>query len=47
VLEKLAARHDGEKTNMVHAGTRPPKKGISARLSVCGRLEVKIISAPA
>src|ERR1700682_1911161 len=31
----------------IHAGTRPPKNGISARLSVCGRLEVKIISAPA
>ena len=29
------------------AGTRPPKNGISARLSVCVRLEVKIISAPA
>ena len=30
-----------------YAGTRPPKKGISARLSVCGRFDVKIISAPA
>jgi hypothetical protein len=30
-----------------HAGTRPPKNGINARLSVCGRFEVKIISAPA
>ena len=30
-----------------YAGTRPPKNGISARLSVCGRFEVKIISAPA
>src|SRR5512138_1521914 len=30
-----------------YAGTRPPKNGISAWLSVCGRPEVKIISAPA
>jgi hypothetical protein len=30
-----------------HAGTRPPKNGINARLSLCGRFEVKIISAPA
>src|SRR3979490_2981213 len=29
------------------AGTRPPKNGIKAWLSVCGRLEGKIISAPA
>src|ERR1700720_1093768 len=28
------------------AGTRPPKNGIRARESVCGRFEVKIISAP-
>ena len=31
----------------LYAGTRPPKNGISAWLSVCGRLDVKIISAPA
>jgi hypothetical protein len=30
-----------------YAGTRPPKNGISAWLSACGRPEVKIISAPA
>ena len=30
-----------------YAGTRPPKNGISDRLSVCGRCEVNIISAPA
>ena len=30
-----------------YAGTRPPKNGISAWLSVCGRFEVKTISAPA
>src|SRR5690349_2123988 len=30
-----------------HAGTRPPKNGISAWLSVCGFFDVKIISAPA
>jgi hypothetical protein len=30
-----------------YAGTRPPKNGISARLSVWGRCEVNIISAPA
>src|SRR5215472_10319780 len=28
------------------AGTRPPKKGVSASVSSCGRLEVKINSAP-
>ena len=37
------ARNDGGR----YAGTRPPKNGISAWLSVCGRFEVKIISAPA
>jgi ribonuclease VapC len=31
----------------IQAGTRPPKYGISARLSMCGRPEVKNISAPA
>ena len=30
-----------------YTGTRPPKNGISARLSVCGRLDVNMISAPA
>ena len=30
-----------------YAGARPPKNGISAWLSVCVRLDVKIISAPA
>ena len=30
-----------------YAGTRPPKNGISAWLSVCGRCDVKMISAPA
>src|SRR5215471_216695 len=29
------------------AGRRPPKKGVSATVSLCGRLEVKINSAPA
>ena len=36
--------HRGGET---YAGTRPPKNGISAWLSVCVRLDVKIISAPA
>src|SRR5260370_37735360 len=31
----------------LYAGTRPPKNGINAWLSVCGRFEVKIIAAPA
>ena len=30
-----------------YTSTRPPKNGISARLSVCGRRDVKMISAPA
>ena len=30
-----------------YASTRPPKNGISARVSGCGRCEVNIISAPA
>ena len=30
-----------------YAGTRPPKNGVRAWLSLCGRFEVKIISAPA
>ena len=34
-------------TTTSHAGTRPPKNGIRARLSVCGRPDVKTISAPA
>src|SRR5262245_19787023 len=33
--------------NAGHAGTRPPKNGISAWLRACGRPDVKIISAPA
>jgi hypothetical protein len=35
------------KTSMsIQAGTRPPKNGINAGISVCGRREVKIILAP-
>ena len=46
-VRKLAGRRDGEKMRSIHAGTRPPKNDINARLSRCGRPEVKIISAPA
>ena len=41
-FQYVFARH-----RQLYAGTRPPKNGISAWLSVCGRLEVKNISAPA
>src|SRR5436305_14904785 len=47
-LGSLPAQEDAEKRQAAdQAGTRPPKNGIKAWLSVCGRLEVKIISAPA
>src|SRR5450755_4352838 len=44
--KKLTARQDIERSISIQAGTRPPKNGINAGISVCGRLEVKITCAP-